>query len=61
LVALIVALFVWGRFNQSPVTLDTSAWYAGIGYASLVVIALAAFYGFRTSLGGRRVFELADL
>jgi hypothetical protein len=43
-----------------PITLDTSAWYSGIGYVGLTVLAAVLLYGFRTSLGSRRVFNLGD-
>jgi hypothetical protein len=43
-----------------PITFETSAWYAGYGYAALFVVGGIAFYGFRTSLGGRRLVEIAD-
>jgi hypothetical protein len=39
-----------------PATLDSSAWHAGYGYVTVAVVAALAFYGFRTSLGGRPVF-----
>ena len=40
-----------------PRTLDFSAWYSGIGVASLVLVALIAIYGFRTSLAGRKLLD----
>jgi hypothetical protein len=40
-----------------PRTLNFSAWYAGIGFVPLVLTALIAYYGFRTSLGGRRILR----
>ncbi|MBZ5578092.1 MAG: serine/threonine protein kinase [Acidobacteriia bacterium] len=43
-----------------PHTLDFSAWYAGTTVVPLVLLALLAIYGFRTSLGGRRVIQLPD-
>jgi len=44
-----------------PVTLQTSAWYAGIGYVALLVLAGLALYGFRTSLGGRPLLNIATV
>ena len=43
-----------------PHTLDFSAWYAGTAAVPLVLIALLAIYGFRISLGGRRLIQLPD-
>jgi hypothetical protein len=44
-----------------PVTGDTSAWYASIGFTVVGVLVVLVLYAFRVSLGGRRVFELADV
>ncbi len=61
LVALI-ASNVFGVFLGSfPLTSETSAWYAGIGFAGIVVMIAMACYGFYTSLGGRPVFGSASL
>ena len=46
--------YVLGTVTLFPLTFEASSWYAGFGYAAL------ALFGFKTSLGGRRVFELAD-
>ena len=43
------------------VTLQPSAWYAGYGYLSLIIIATIFIYVFRTSLGGRPMFGTARL
>jgi hypothetical protein len=43
-----------------PHTLDFSAWYAGTTAVPLILLALLALYGFRASLGGRRLIELPD-
>ena len=40
-----------------PVTFDTSAWHAPAGFAVLALIAALALFGFRTSLGGRRLLD----
>jgi serine/threonine-protein kinase len=57
----LLALIATEAFSQFltgvPRTLDFSAWYAGIGVASLVLVALMAIYGFRTSLAGRRLLD----
>lgn len=43
-----------------PRTMDFSAWYAGTVTVPLIVIALVAVYGFRNSLGGRRLIQVPD-
>jgi serine/threonine-protein kinase len=45
---------------QLPHTLDFSTWYAATVAVPLVLIALLAIYGFRISLGGRRLIQLPD-
>jgi len=40
-----------------PRALDMSAWYAGVGIAPLVLVALIAWFAFRISLGGRRLLS----
>jgi hypothetical protein len=57
LVAAFVDGFVWTLLMSSPMTLQTSAWYASAGYASLAVVGAIAVYGFRTALGGRPVLD----
>jgi len=53
----IAALFVFDLLIDSfPVTTDTSAWYAGVGYCAVVAMAVMAFYGFRTALAGKPMF-----
>jgi serine/threonine-protein kinase len=44
-----------------PLTTQGSAWYAGISLAGILLMAVVAFYGFYTSLGGRPVFRGAVL
>ena len=63
LLALVVGFFVEVTLieNGVPMTFDPSVWYSGAGFAAMAMIAGLAIYGFRTSLGGRRVFELADM
>jgi hypothetical protein len=43
-----------------PMTFRSSVWYSSVGFAALAVVAAIALYGFKTSLGGRRLLELAD-
>ena len=61
LLASMVMLGVMRLIHNSPITLDLSAWYVGSGFAGLFVLLLLLAYGFKTSLDGRRVFELADV
>jgi Protein kinase domain len=56
LVAAIVYFFCVNLLIEIPITTEASAWYAGIGFAALLVFASLALYGFYTSLGGRSVF-----
>jgi hypothetical protein len=44
-----------------PLTTQSSAWYAGISLAGILLMAAIAFYGFYTALGGRSVFGGAVL
>jgi serine/threonine-protein kinase len=46
---------------QLPMTLDASAWYASSGFTVIGVLVVLVVYAFRTSLGGRRVFDLPDV
>jgi serine/threonine-protein kinase len=59
LLSLVVIAMIDG-FLIYPVTLNTSAWYAGYGYTVLLLIAALTVYGFYTSLGGRRLRLLQD-
>jgi hypothetical protein len=40
-----------------PITPQLSAWYSGIGLAGVVLLLAFAAYAFRTSLGGRPMFQ----
>jgi serine/threonine-protein kinase len=61
----LLALIASGLFGQLlgnfPLTTDSSAWYAGIGFAGILLMAAMAFYSFYTSLGGRPMFGAATL
>ncbi|HEX5107130.1 MAG TPA: serine/threonine-protein kinase [Vicinamibacterales bacterium] len=59
LVALILALFTYQVFMRYPMTFDAANWYAGIGFAALVVVGAIAVYGFWTSLGDRSLLAAA--
>ncbi|HSC78300.1 MAG TPA: protein kinase [Candidatus Acidoferrales bacterium] len=57
-----IASGLFGQFlGDFPLTTDTSAWYAGIGFAGILLMAAMAFYSFYTSLGGRPMFGAATL
>jgi serine/threonine-protein kinase len=58
--AVAVVGYVITTLNAFPLTFEASAWYAGFGYAALAIVAALALFGFKTALGGQRVFELAD-
>jgi hypothetical protein len=58
---LVVAVVFGGLLSNFPLTTQGSAWYAGISLAGILLMAAVAFYGFYTSLGGRRVFGSAVL
>ena len=46
-------------FFFNPLTFR-SVWYATVTYVVLFLVAAIALYGFKTSLGGRRLIEIAD-
>jgi hypothetical protein len=41
------------RLTGFPITLATSAWYSGVGYGALAMLAIVVLYAFGNSLGGR--------
>jgi len=43
--------------DHTPLTFDSETWYAAYGWLTLAVVAAFSFYGFRTALAGRAVFE----
>ncbi len=59
--ALIASEFFGAFLAGFPLTTDVSAWYAGIGFAGILLMAAMAFYAFYTSLGGRPMFGAATL
>jgi len=61
LCALVAFSIVGSAFDRLPITFDVSAWYAPEGYLALAAIVALTMYGFRTSLGDRRLFEWADV
>jgi serine/threonine-protein kinase len=60
LVAFAATFVVASIFSTTPVTFQNS-WYAGYGYAALLIIAALALYGFKTSLGGRPALSFSAL
>ena len=60
LVAAITLLYVSIFLDGFPITTDTTAWYAGIGYLGMLVMAATAYYGFHTSLAGKPMFGAPD-
>lgn len=61
LLAAIAAGFLSNLMTEFPVTPETSAWYAGVGFTALAILAVLLLYAFRTSLGGRPLFGPAQL
>jgi len=62
LLAFMTGFFFWQLLAQSPVTVDMSVWYAGVGaFKALVAVAVTA-WGLWAALAGRALFrdELAD-
>lgn len=60
LVAMIAA-FLFNALMTFPITTNASAWYAGVGFTALALIAAITLYAFYTSLGGRSVFGKVSL
>jgi hypothetical protein len=60
LIAAIFGYTIKSILRALPHTLHFSAWYAGTTAVPLILLALLALYGFRTSLGGRRLIQLPD-
>ena len=61
LLTLVTNYIFYGVMKSFPLTLQGSAWYAGISLAGILLMAAIAFYGFYTSLGGRPAFGGAML
>jgi Protein kinase domain len=57
-----LGMFVFASLlGDFPLTTQSSAWYAGISLAGILLMAAMALYGFYTSLGGQPVFGGAVL
>jgi len=58
LVAVMTMFAVNGLVQRNiPVTLDSSAWYAGTTYVTLIVVAAICVYACHTALAGRSLFR----
>ena len=56
----VVAILVFSTLLDSfPITTDTTAWYAGVGYLGIFLMALMVFYGFYTARGSKPLFAAA--
>lgn len=56
LLAMVAGAFFNVFIISFPLTTQSSAWYAGLSLAGILLMAVIAFYGFYTSLGGGPVF-----
>jgi serine/threonine-protein kinase len=56
-VPMVVAVLVSSLLPDFPVTRHLTAWYAPSGIFAVVAVLALAFYGFRTTLAGRPVFQ----
>jgi hypothetical protein len=52
IVTIVLASFVANSLIAFPITLEASAWYSGVWYTALAIIAAIVIYAFRTSFGG---------
>jgi hypothetical protein len=57
---LVVAFVVQGIIVLFPLTLDFNRWYAGRSMLLLTILLAFMLFGFRISLGTRRMFAIAD-
>jgi hypothetical protein len=61
LIAAILITFTAVSIGNSPITLQSSAWYAPYGYLVLAIFAAIVIYAFRYSLGGRPMLATSRL
>ena len=57
---LVARVAVWCAYlflTGFPLTLNFSAWYAGIGLIGPLAVLVLGGFAFHTSLGGQKVFE----
>jgi serine/threonine-protein kinase len=59
LLALIISAYVDNIFDAFPMTLQTSAWYSGLGFVGLFIVLAITAYGFRISLGSRPMIAVS--
>jgi len=55
---LVVSIFTADFLLAAPLTLDFSAWYIASSLTALLAVLAVAFYGFRCTVAGQRLFEL---
>jgi serine/threonine-protein kinase len=58
LLAVAVASFFFFRIKLFPITLDSSAWYAGTSAITLLLLTAIAVYAFRTAITSRRAPDI---
>jgi Protein kinase domain len=56
LVAVTSILLFSSIVDSFPITTETTAWYAGIGYLGIFLMAVMVFYGFHTARGSKPLF-----
>jgi hypothetical protein len=57
LLAHMTATMVINVLRPAPLTLQPSAWYAPSGWVVIAFVMALAIYGFRVSLGGRKLLQ----
>jgi serine/threonine-protein kinase len=55
LLAMSIYIFIQ-QLMSAPITPDTSAWYAWMGYLGMAIITVMVIYGMRTALAGQPMF-----
>jgi hypothetical protein len=61
MLAYITQIFFLNLLISSPITIQLSAWYSGVGLTGLALMLAFALYAFHTSLGGQPIFGRASL
>jgi hypothetical protein len=56
LVGFIAGFFLFNILVDVPLTTDPSAWYAGVGFAGVLLVLGVAVAAFVISVGGRPLF-----
>jgi len=57
MLALVAGVFSAAMLRVSPLTTDLSAWYAADAMLAVAIVLGLAIYGFRTTLGNRRIWR----